>query len=105
MNVGKILIAAAVLCTVGFLSEVRVGSSVGSSDDVKSLRISFGVSEAQAARGVAVRTTRRVTRRTVRRYTVLPVGCPLSGRYYYCGGCYYQAVVEGGTTVYIIVTP
>ena len=101
MNVGKILIAAAVVCTVGFLSEVRVGNS-----DVKSLRIPFGVSEVQAApRQVARRTTRRVVRRNVRRYTVLPAGCPLVGLYYYCGGVYYQVVVESGTTVYIIITP
>jgi len=35
----------------------------------------------------------------------LPVGCPLVGLYYYCGGVYYQSVVQDGSTVYIVVTP
>jgi hypothetical protein len=58
-----------------------------------------------APRHAARRTVRRTTRRTVRRLTVLPVGCPLAGPYYYCGGVYYQQAVEGGQTVYIVVTP
>ena len=35
----------------------------------------------------------------------LPRGCPLVGLYYYCGGVYYQSVVQDGSTVYIVVTP
>jgi len=105
MKAGSILIAAAVSCSVGLLGEFRVGNS-----DVQGFRISFGESEAQAAprhavRRTARRTARRTTRRTVRRLTALPAGCPLVGLYYYCGGIHYQQAVEGGQTVYIVVTP
>ncbi len=68
------------------------------------------LSEAQAgasrseARRVARRTARRTTRRVNRRNS-LPAGCPLRGLYYYCGGVYYQNVVQDGATVYIVVTP
>lgn len=57
-----------------------------------------------ATRGTARRTARRTTRRVVRRNT-LPAGCVRRGAYYYCGGVYYQPVVEGGATVYIVVNP
>lgn len=101
MKAGRILIVAAASCTIGLLGEFQVGNS-----DDQGPRISFGVSEAQAApRHAARRVGRRTTRRTVRRLTVLPVGCPLAGPYYYCGGVYYQQAVEGGQTVYIVVTP
>ena len=56
-------------------------------------------------RRVARRTARRTTRRTTMRLDALPAGCPRSGPYYYCGGVYYQPVVEGGSTTYVIVTP
>lgn len=102
MKAGRILIAAAVVCSVGFLGEVRVGDSGGQGP-----RISLGVSEAEArpARRVARRTARRTTRRVVRRHVALPVGCPLVGLYYYCGGVHYEQVVEDGATVYVVVTP
>ncbi len=58
-----------------------------------------------APRHAARRTARRTTRRTVRRLTVLPAGCAWRAPYHYCGGVYYQPVVEGGTTVYIVVNP
>ena len=58
-----------------------------------------------AGRRTARRTARRTTRRTVRRLTVLPAGCAWRAPYHYCGGVYYQPVVEGGTTVYIVVNP
>ena len=58
-----------------------------------------------APRYAARRTTRRTTRRTVRRLTVLPAGCAWRAPYHYCGGVYYQPVVEAGTTVYIVVNP
>jgi hypothetical protein len=41
----------------------------------------------------------------VRRLTVLPAGCAWRAPYHYCGGVYYQPVVEGGATVYIVVNP
>ncbi len=100
MKAGRTLIAAAVVCSVGFLGEVRVENAGGQGP-----RVSFGVSQAEA--GPARRTTRRVARRTtrrvVRRHVVLPAGCPLAGAYYYCGGVYYEEVVEDGVTVYIVV--
>jgi hypothetical protein len=70
-------------------------------------RISLGVSEAEALprHRVARRTARRTSRRVARRHAVLPVGCPLVGLYHYCGGVYYQPVVESGKTVYVVVTP
>lgn len=59
---------------------------------------------AAQVRGTARRTARRTTRRVNRR-TSLPSGCVRRGAYYYCGGVYYQPLVENGTTVYIIVNP
>ncbi len=101
MKAGRILIAATVVCTVGFLGEFRVENAGG-----QGLRISFGVSEAEAAfRAQTRRVARRTTRRVVRRHVVLPAGCPLAGAYYYCGGVYYEEVVEDGVTVYIVVMP
>lgn len=58
-----------------------------------------------APRHAARRTARRTTRRAVRRLTHLPAGCYWRAPYHYCGGVYYQPVVEGGTTVYIVVNP
>ena len=66
------------------------------------------VSKAYAGRGHYRRTTRRVARRTTRRVIrrhSLPYGCAWRAPYHYCGGVYYQPIVEGGTTVYIIVYP
>ncbi len=55
---------------------------------------------------------RRVSRRTARRttnrntyYNALPAGCVRRNAYWYCGGVYYQPVVQNGATVYIIVNP
>ena len=102
MKAGRILFAAAVVGFVGFLGEVRVENTGG-----KGPSVSFGpiVAEARPARRVARRTARRTTRRVVRRHATLPYGCPLRGLYYYCGGVYYQQVIEDGATVYVIVTP
>lgn len=55
-------------------------------------------------RRVARRTARRTTRRQ-NYYNSLPGGCVQRGSHYYCGGVYYQPVVQGGRTVYIIVNP
>jgi len=71
--------------------------------------ISVTVSQAAAdCRGEVRREVRRTARRTARRQAhlrSLPRGCPLVGPYYYCGGVYYQSVVQNGATVYIIVNP
>ena len=103
MKAVRILIAAAVACTAVFFTEFRVERTGDQAP-----RISFGVSQAEALpyhRRVARRTARRTSRRVARRHAVLPGGCPLVGLYYYCGGVYYQPVVESGQTVYIVVTP
>ena len=70
--------------------------------------IELTISKAYAARRHARRTTRRVARRTTRRVIrrhSLPYGCAWRAPYHYCGGIYYQPIVESGTTVYIIVYP
>lgn len=63
-----------------------------------------------AASADTVGTTRRVARRTARRTTrrndyinTLPAGCVRRNAYWYCGGIYYQPVVQNGRTVYIVV--
>ncbi len=70
--------------------------------------IELTISKAYAARRHARRTTRRVARRTtirvIRRHS-LPYGCAWRAPYHYCGGVYYEPIVESGTTVYIIVYP
>lgn len=72
------------------------------------LDITAGVTKAHAqygqARRVSRRTSRRTSRRVARRHS-LPAGCAWRAPYHYCGGVYYQAVKEGGTTVYIVVNP
>ncbi len=105
MGFRKILLSVVLGCSVGLLADARIETT-----GQKSTQISFGVGEAVArslgqTRRVARRTSRRTSRRVSRRYSALPRGCPLAGAYYYCGGVYYQPVVESGTTVYIIVTP
>jgi hypothetical protein len=109
MKAVRILIATAVACTAGFFTEFRV-EHIGDQGP----RVSLGVSQAEAqyvyrGRGMARRSVRRTSRRTsrrvARRHAVLPAGCPLAGLYHYCGGVYYQPVVESGKTVYVVVTP
>lgn len=59
-------------------------------------------------RRVARRTARRVDRRQDRRDS-LPSNCAevlLNGYpYWYCGGVYYQEVMEDDVTIYIVVNP
>ncbi len=102
MKTVRILIAAAVACTAVFFTELRV-ERIGDQGP----RISLGMSQAEALprHRVARRTARRTSRRVARRHAFLPAGCPLMGPYYYCGGVYYQPVVETGKTVYVVVTP
>ncbi len=105
MKIKMVLLSVALGCSVGLLADARIETT-----GQKSTQISFGVGEAVArslgqTRRVARRTSRRTSRRVARRYSALPRGCPLVGYYYYCGGVYYQPVVESGSTVYVIVTP
>ena len=105
MRFKVILLSVALGAGIGLLADVRI-ETVGQ----KTTQISFGIGEAVATfrggtRRVARRTSRRTSHRVARRHAALPHGCPLVGAYYYCGGVYYQPVIESGTTVYIIVTP
>ena len=102
---GRVLLPVMVGFGIGLLVDARTETT-----DQTSMYVLLGIAEAAAAprhhvRRVSRRTARRTTRRTVYRHSVLPVGCPLVGAYYYCGGMYYQPVVESGATYYIIVTP
>jgi hypothetical protein len=74
----------------------------------------FGVTHGDAyavVRGAAVRVgVRPVIRAPIVRGAAavnyinrLPYACPYAGAYYNCGGVYYQPVMQGGTTVYVIV--
>ena len=66
----------------------------------------FGIGAAKAQnpqRNTARRTARRTTRRVNYRQSV--AGCTPYNAYYNCGGVYYQAVVQDGATVYIVVPP
>lgn len=66
----------------------------------------LGVGSAKAQnpqRNTARRTARRTTRRVNYRQSV--AGCTPYNAYYNCGGVYYQAVVQDGATVYIVVNP
>ena len=68
----------------------------------------FTAAEAQTPRAVDRRVSRRTARRTTRRVEYrnsLPAGCVRRPPYWYCGGVYYNSVVQGGQTVYVIVTP
>lgn len=103
-------VAVAALSAVAAGGEVRTGATDRPAAGLTVAGLTVGVGEAVAlprnvARRTARRTSRRTTRRTTRRLTALPPGCPLTGAYYYCGGVYYQRVVESGTTYYVVVTP
>ncbi len=63
----------------------------------------YGASKVQVRR-TSRRTARRTTRRVIRRNSV-PHGCAWRAPYHYCGGVYYEPIVESGTTVYIVVYP
>ncbi|MFN3130864.1 hypothetical protein [Roseibium sp.] len=99
MNAKAFTLAAAAFC-VGYVGEVNI-------DQVRSgSPISFSVSEADAqtaSQNAARRTARRTSRRVNRRHNIS--GCSPYNAYYNCGGVYYQAVTENGTTVYVVVNP
>jgi hypothetical protein len=102
-----------VLCGVAVGLMLGMGLEIGAEQTSKS-QFSFGVSilgvsEAQANsraqnRRVARRTSRRTSRRVARRNSI--AGCAVwRPGYWNCGGVYYRSVVEGGTTVYVVVNP
>ena len=103
---------------LGFITLILIGCALGFSGSIDVNRASspsgftnpfeLTTSKAYAAGGRALRTTRRVARRTTRRVIrrhTLPGGCVWRAPYHYCGGVYYEPVVESGTTIYIIVYP
>lgn len=96
------LIAAAV--AIGWGGTVALPTN-GNNTGVPVVGVASAVAQ---VRGEVRRTARRTARRTTRRqnyYNALPGGCVRRGAYYYCGGVYYQPIVQNGATVYIIVNP
>ncbi len=104
MRFKLILLSAALGCSIGLLADARI-ETIGQKSTRVLLSFGGGEAVAAAARRAVRRTSRRTSRRVARRHSALPHGCPLVGAYYYCGGVYYQPVVENGSTVYIVVTP
>ena len=104
----KVLIGA-VTAIVAFAAEIEFRGVDGARLDVT---LAVPSAEARVGRpatplsvaGVARRTTRRTVRR-INYYSVLPAGCYWRAPYHYCGGIYYEPVVQDGTTVYIIINP
>ncbi len=104
----KLLIAAstAIGCALVFAGSIDVNRVSGPRGVTEAIELT--TSKAYAAGGRALRTTRRVARRTTRRVIrrhTLPGGCVWRAPYHYCGGVYYEPIVESGTTVYIVVYP
>ncbi len=104
----KLLIAASTVigCALVFAGSMDFNRVSGRSGLTMPVEVMF--SKAYAGRGNARRTSRRVARRTTRRMIrrhSLPHRCAWRAPYHYCGGVYYQPIVESGTTVYIVVYP
>ncbi len=104
----KLLIAASTVigCALVFAGSMDFNRVSGRSGLTMSVEIMF--SKAYAGRGHVRRTSQRVARRTTRRVIrrhSLPYGCAWRAPYHYCGGVYYQPIVESGTTVYIVINP
>ena len=96
----KILTIAAVAFSIGYAGEIDLNSLQSGS----SLPLSVSKADAQtASQNTARRTARRTSRRVNRRQSI--AGCTPYNAYYNCGGVYYQAVTENGTTVYVVVNP
>ena len=103
----KLLIAASTVigCALVFAGSMDFNRVSGRSGLTMPVEVTF--SKAYAGGGHVRRTSRRKARRTtrvIRRHT-LPAHCLWRAPYHYCGGVYYQPVVESGTTVYIVVYP
>ncbi len=99
----------AVAAIVAFSAEIEIRDVGGARLDVT---LAIPTAEARIGRpatplsvaGVARRTTRRSIARATY-YHSLPAGCYWRAPYHYCGGIYYQPVVQGSQTTYIIVYP
>lgn len=105
----KLLIAASTVigCALVFAGSMDFKRVSGRSGLTMPVEVTFSKAYAQnrgQVRRTSRRTARRTTRRVIRRNT-LPSGCAWRAPYHYCGGVYYQPVVESGTTVYIVVYP
>ncbi len=104
----KLLIGASTVigCALVFAGSIDLNMVSGPRGVTEAIELT--ISKAYAGRRHARRTTRRVarriTRRVIRRHS-LPYGCAWRAPYHYCGGVYYEPIVESGTTVYIIVYP
>jgi len=104
----KLLIAASTVigCALVFAGSIDLDRVLGPRGVTEVIELT--ISKAYAARRHARRTTRRVARRTTRRVIrrhTLSAGCLWRAPYHYCGGVYYQPIVESGATVYIVVYP
>ncbi len=105
----KLLIAASTVigCAFGLAGSIDLNSVLGPRGVTEAIELT--ISKAYAGRRAhARRTTRRVARRTTRRVIMrhtLSAGGLWRAPYHYCGGVYYQPIVESGTTVYIVVYP
>ena len=104
----KLLIAAStvIACALVFAGSMDVNR--GSSRSGPTMSVEVSISKAYAGRGHVHRTSRRTARRTTRRVvrrSTLPTGCAWRAPYHYCGGVYYEPIVESGTTVYVVVNP
>ena len=104
----KVLIGA-VAAIAAFSAEIEIRDVGGARLDVT---LAIPAAEARVGRPATplsvAGVTRRTTRRTVARisyYSALPAGCYWRAPYHYCGGIYYEPVVQGGQTTYIIVNP
>lgn len=92
-------LVVALSATPGFMPQV--GGEEG-------LTLRGGEAFAQRPYAQTRRVARRTSRRTARRQSYLrslPAGCVRRGGYWYCGGVYYQSVVQDGATVYVVVNP
>ncbi len=103
----KLLIGAStvICCALVFAGNIDFNRVSGPRGVTEAIELT--ISKAYAGRRHARRTTRRVARRTIRviRITTLPGRCAWRAPYHYCGGVYYEPIVESGTTVYIVVYP
>ena len=90
----------------GFMGSIDLNRVSGPRGVTEAIELT--TSKAYAARRHARRTARRVARRTTRRVIrrhSLAHGCVWRAPYHYCGGVYYEPIVESGVTVYIVVYP
>ncbi len=105
----KLMIAASTLigCALVFAGSMNSNTVSGRLGLTVPAEVTFskayGASTGQVRR-TSRRTARRTTRRVIRRDS-LPHGCAWRAPYHYCGGVYYEPIVESGTTVYIVVYP